>query len=242
MALTTDSETRHAPSQARTRAATGTAREEPTPSAPPSGAGAGQRDRSAINQTCELCGDRARVQVLEGYAANVSVRRHLCLSCARTHLPPPFVAPQAKKRLGGLFLLVLTGVGLGIWGIFGDILGPAGHPGFGWYQRIGIGVGALIVVAGALLQVEIVALTGACFFIGALFVDVLGLPPTPGIGWKQQVLIGISVACVAGALLGRLVSPLLARRARRSSAAPGVLTRCCEQLGAVLESERLAER
>jgi hypothetical protein len=174
-------------------------------------------------RACELCGERARVDILEGYVGDVSVRRHLCLRCARTQLGPAFVAPPARKHLGRPFFLALAGAGLAVLGVCGDLLARGSHPGFGWYQGSGVAVGVLLLLAGSFFRAEILALAGAGAVVGALLADVLGGPGAAGIGWKQQVLIGVGAACVACAVLGRLVPAL---RAARSRAKPSGGTEC----------------
>lgn len=187
-------------------------------------------------RACELCGEGARVDILEGYVGDVSVRRHLCLRCARTQLGPAFVAPPAKKHLGWPFFFALAGASLAALGVCGDLLARGSHPGFGWYQTGGVVLGVLLMLAGSFFRAEAVALAGAGAVVGALLADVLGGPPTAGIGWKQQVLIGVGAACVLCAVLGRLVAALCAARTARSRANPsGFVARLRQRFAAVPE-------
>ena len=220
------------------RAARGPARTEKVRSLPPAGAGTSAEAGSNTRKTCELCGESARVDILEGYVGDVSVRRHLCLRCARTQLGPAFVAPPAKQHLGWPFFFALVGASLAVLGVCGDLLARGSHPGFGWYQGGGVAAGVLLMLAGSFFRAEILALAGAGALMGALLADVHGGPQAAGIGWKQQALIGVGAACVMCAVLGRLVSALRAARAARSHAnPPGIIARCRQRIAAVLEQE-----
>ena len=152
---------------------------------------------------CERCGQAARVHILEGYAQGQPIQRRFCLQCAPGFSPalPSLHVNRARLRI--TFLVGVIGVVLGTVGVFGDAFVPEGHAGFGWYQRAGVLLGALFVFVGILLRADLIALGGLLLFGGSLCADWVGLTRAPGIGWKQQALLGVSAACVVIALLGR---------------------------------------
>jgi len=153
--------------------------------------------------SCEVCGQAARVHVLEGYVGGQPRTRRFCLPCADE---APLRAPGgdlARPRPGLAVMLVLAGVTCAVLGLFGDFLIPQGHAGFGWRQTTGTVLGALVVFVGVLLRADVVALAGTYLLTAALLADWFGLTHGAGIGWKQQSLLGVGIGCVALALLGR---------------------------------------
>ena len=154
--------------------------------------------------TCELCGATARVQVLEGYANGQPVVRRFCLVCASG----PALAPGSEERNARpsvWTIIALLGVALGVLGAFGDLILPNFHAGFGWYQRCGVVVGVLLGLLGVLMRIDVLALGGAGLFIVSLGADWLGLRHSPGVGWKQQLVLALAVVCMLLALLRRRV-------------------------------------
>jgi len=155
---------------------------------------------------CELCGRPARVHVLEGYAAGRPLRRCFCVPCAAAPSSSPRAAQARPARLRLRIVVGLAGVALALVGLLGDQLIPEGHAGFGWYQRIGALIGALVLFIGMLVRAEVVVAGGALFLGAALCADWFGLTRGPGIGWKQQTMLAVGGACVVLVLAGRRVA------------------------------------
>jgi hypothetical protein len=143
------------------------------------------------------------VHILEGYAQGQPIQRRFCLECAPGFSPALSRLHVNRARLRITFLVGVIGVVLGTVGVFGDAFVPEGHAGFGWYQRAGVLLGAVLVFVGILLRADLIALGGLLLFGGALCADWVGLTRAPGVGWKQQTLLGVSAACVVIAVLGR---------------------------------------
>lgn len=152
---------------------------------------------------CAVCGGAARVSILDGYSAGRAVTRELCLGCADEPAASPARAREAgRTRLGVPVLLVLAGMLAGGASLLGDSLGaavPAGHLGVG--QSVILGAGALLVLIGALLRVDVIAVVGTAAFLLVLAADTLGVTGAPGFGWKQTV----GTACAAGFILAAVI-------------------------------------
>jgi hypothetical protein len=175
---------------------------------------------------CELCGQSARVHVLEGYDSGRPILRHFCLPCAARDPAPLATSRPRGPRLRVSSLVALAGIVVGVVGVFGELLVPEGHAGFGWYQRCGVALGAVFMLVGTLMRADLIALTGAFLFGAALCADWLGITRAPGVGWKQQILLGICGVCVFAGLLGRV----LARHPKSRADALADTERCSETI------------
>ena len=172
-------------------------------------------DTRRARGVCESCGEPARAHILEGYSGGMPNVRRFCLNCVDEHAEPLPEPPKARSGLPAGLLLGLVSVVFGVLGVFGDSLLPEVHAGFGWYQRLGVGLGALLVLTGTLLRVDLIALSGAFLFAGSICADWFGLVHSPGIGWKQQAFVGISAACVLVVFLRRMAGTHIDGRSRR---------------------------
>ena len=180
--------------------------------------GGGHRRVTAPKRArCEVCGEGARVLILEGYAEGQPVMRHYCLRCDAA-APAETDVVGERPRIGVHVLVELAGLVLCVVGLFGDYLVPSAHVGFGWHQQVGAGAGALILVIGLVLRMEVVALGGAFLLGASLCADWFGLTHGPGIGWKQQAMIAIGAV---GLLTGGIARKMIAARRRRRERANG---------------------
>ena len=165
------------------------------------------------NYCCDVCGEAARVHVLEGYFRGEPVIRRLCFRCASRFPPSVLGGARDRPRIGIAALIGLAGVVFGMVGVFADALIPEGHAGFGWYQRTGVALAVVIALVGMLMRADVVMLGGLFLFVAALCADWIGGARTPGIGSKQEALLAIGTACVACALIARFARPFLRTRA-----------------------------
>lgn len=156
-------------------------------------------------QQCERCGAPARVCVLEGYVGSHPVHRHFCLDCAdsayRLYLENS--PGRVRPRLSWASLFISAGLLLTALGAAADEFGVHGSAGFGWKQQGSLLVGALVVVIGALLRVELLAIAGAVLVGLAALADVFGPVGSPGVGWKQAATIFTGLAFLSAGLLTR---------------------------------------
>ena len=166
------------------------------------------KDAAAQATFCEICGQPARVHILEAYADGKPVSRRFCLPCAASNPAPLALSRPRTARLRMSSLLALAAIVMGVVATFGDSLAPEAHAGFGWHQRGGVALGAIFLLVGTLMRADVIALGGAFLFGASLCADWLGITRAPGIGWKQQLLLGISAVCMLAALLGRVVDRL----------------------------------
>lgn len=164
---------------------------------------------------CETCGRAACVHILEGYDHGRRVVRRFCLDCVDRAAPWPGDTSPAGLRPGLPALGVLCGAALLGLGLFGDLLVPDRHAGFGLYQQTGVVLAAIVVLVGVLLRVGPLAVAGVFFLGGAIGADWFGLVSGPGIGWKQQLMVAAGVALIAGGLAVRQLRRW--RRAARGS-------------------------
>jgi hypothetical protein len=170
---------------------------------------------------CEVCGEVARVLVLEGYANGQPVLRRFCLKCAAEAAPADAGVFGERTRVRLHVLVALAGLALCAVGLFGDFLIPAAHAGFGWHQQLGVFAGALLLVVGLLLRTEVIALGGAFLLAASLGADWFGLTRGPGIGWKQQVMLAVGVLCLLAAGITRRRTAARRRRLDRAGGHDG---------------------
>lgn len=151
---------------------------------------------------CEVCGRPARVRVLEKYKDGKPVFRSYCLDCADTPRVPDDENTGVRHHLSVGSLMILAGLIVAFLGGAGDYLGIRNPGGVGWYQMSGLGVGALLVVLGAILGVDLIALVGTFVFGLSACSDVLGLGDNPGIGPMQNLaLVGGTLLIAVGVVV-----------------------------------------
>lgn len=178
---------------------------------------ASSRAPSDRTERCSQCGRASCVHVLEGYSGQTPVFRSLCLACSENHATPDPVALM-RPRLSLSAAVVATGVIVGAGGALADHFGIGGSSGFGMAQSIGVVVGAVCILVGALLRVDMIGILGGILFITSIVADLLSIGGRSGFGWKQT-------AAVAGgaALTGAgMVWLLFEQRRQRVNPADGV--------------------
>ncbi len=157
------------------------------------------------DKVCDACGAEARVHLLEGYRGGLPAGRSLCFDCADLVRRVDRVGGLGigRSRRGLSIILACSGVALAALGLLGDRLGIGDTPGIGWLQRSGLAVGALFVVLGALLRIDLIAVAGTILFGLAAIADLLKGAAGDVIGWKQQsaILVGAFITCL-GVMLG----------------------------------------
>jgi hypothetical protein len=134
-----------------------------------------------------------------------------------------------RSRLRLSTLLGLVGCALGAFVLLSDWLVPP-HltAGFGRHKELGLSLGALLVLVGALARADVVACGGALVFGASLVAGLFGFSHAPGFGGKQQALLVASVVCVGVAVLIRLgVLRALVARVRAWHDQPGARHRHC---------------
>jgi hypothetical protein len=148
---------------------------------------------------CQACGAPARVHVLVGYASAQPVRHAYCFAClpADSEAATPV---DPRQRLSLAWLLAILGMVLGTIGALADDLTVSTHAGFGWWQVAGCGFGMLMILLGGLLRVDLVAMGGLLLFAASASADWFG-PRSPGVGYKQVLVLGISGICLAAAAI-----------------------------------------
>lgn len=151
-------------------------------------------------KTCARCGAPARVCVLEGYRNGEPIMGYYCLNCPVDPSHSHGVSGPARARLSVPVLICLAAMTLAVLGGGADIVTSEANPGFGWYQRMGVIAGIVLTFVGVLLRVDLLALGGVIIFGGALTFDFLSLGGSPGIGWKQQVLLVLSAVLLVTAV------------------------------------------
>ncbi len=153
---------------------------------------------------CQECGALARVHVLETYRAGCALYEHFCVRCARSVPRPAPLAPQAA-RPSLPALIALTGVATAWLAVLADwIPGWSEHPGRGMYKAAAAVLSMLLVLTGAVLAADLLVIVGVLALDGTMAADWVGLARAPGLGWKQQWLLVVSLALVAVALAAHL--------------------------------------
>ena len=175
-----------------------------------------KRENMPARFVCDVCGQPARVHILEGYQQGQPVHRRFCLRCAPE--APPWNSERGFQH-GKLRLSILigaTGIGLGALALLADHFIPMRtSAGFGWHKGGGLVIGALLLLIGTLSRADLIAIGGLLLFGASCFAGLFGWAQSPGIGWKQQLLLELSAVCVILCILGRFGAAAYLRRSLR---------------------------
>ncbi|HUN80272.1 MAG TPA: hypothetical protein VMV81_02060, partial [Phycisphaerae bacterium] len=68
---------------------------------------------------------------------------------------------------------------------------------------LGILLGLIFVLVGAVFRIDLLGLAGALLFFLALFIDKLGIGSSTGIGPRQQIVMGIAILLLLCGLILR---------------------------------------
>ena len=147
------------------------------------------------------------------------VTRRLCLACVDQEKPRAGThhAAADHRLLHTGTLLIVVGVLLAIASTSVDYVGITGSPGIGGYQLLGLGAGAICVLFGAMLRIEVLAVTGALAFGLAVCADLLGVAGSQGVGWKEQCGYLVAALLVVGGFLYRRLGRARSRPATSSA-------------------------
>ncbi len=150
-----------------------------------------KEQQKQVGPACQDCGRPVKVWVMKGYREGKPVMGQFCMDCAdRQNWGLTTDRPgQETGRLGAGSLFIFLGLSVGILGIMGDYLGIRGFNGLAWHQQIGLTLGALLVVIGALFRVDPLVVIGALGFGFSVFSDTFGLTGDKGFGWKQEFAV-----------------------------------------------------
>lgn len=164
--------------------------------------------------TCVTCGRPALVTVMGDAGGAFPTPRQYCLECAERRPEPVGTVGQAVAPFLPS-LLIRVGALIGILALAADYLQIAGKSGFGWKQMAGAEIGALALTLGAFLRVGFLTVGGLVLVALSLGADYIGVGHSPGLGWKQQIALPLSVICVVVGLFWQR------REARQREPAPG---------------------
>ena len=158
-----------------------------------------------MRQLCEDCGEPGRVQILQGYRAGSPVVRFLCMQCAdqTCSVTVKESAGVVRGRLSAGATLVLGGVCLGLLVIFRQQIGLGEISGLGGGGRLIASLGALLVLLGALLQVDVVGVLGTLVFGVAAGTNLIGLANAEHVGLVSSGGLAASVGLIVAGLIVR---------------------------------------
>lgn len=157
--------------------------------------------------SCEVCGERAIIQIRNVLGGEVSVR-YLCMECAEEE---DRAAPVRREINRGV-VLVTTGLYVLVISVFADQLGFGSADEFGWKQWVGMIVAGVCVLAGGLMRVPTLMAAGALLGVTTLAADWLGIGDRAGFGWQQAL----------GAAVGAMLIAIGVALARRGNTSPEV--------------------
>ncbi len=173
------------------------------------------RDLLRLPNLCAQCGKSADVCVLVEYVDKQPQFIRLCAACSDL-LPEP--APSVSslplnRRISTVFLM--AGLGVGLLAAFGDLVAITPTQGFGLLQQFGVLVGCFVIVLGALLRIDAVALAGTTLAAVAAVMDLVGPSGNEGIGPKQRLaLAGALALLVIGLAIRSRLESVAAKRMR----------------------------
>jgi hypothetical protein len=148
-------------------------------------------------QACGVCGQPARVRLLEGYHAGEPLFQLLCMRCADAvpeHVPR--VRSSTAQRRAWTLAAVAGGLVLAACGLLVEHVHARMSAGEWLIRTLAVLGGAAGIFCGALLNSPTLGLTAAVLFAIAAGAELLGIHGAPGVGWKQllAVLGGLSLA------------------------------------------------
>jgi membrane protein implicated in regulation of membrane protease activity len=164
---------------------------------------------SPVENTCDKCQEPARVHILEEYEKGTPLFRHLCLSCADALSEETARGSRGTNgnRASMASILIMVGIFFGIVGMASDYIGISRGSGFGWLRLLGLLVGVLFVLVGALIRVDAIGVAGSIILGLTACVSLFGLSQVSGIGWKQQLAMTVGLLLIlTGVLLKRWVN------------------------------------
>jgi len=144
---------------------------------------------------CEQCGAPARIHASD-VVKGVPTLRHFCNSC----YDDVHVEPWELRRHWSL-AAVLACVGAVVLGlsISADWHQLGKFAGFGWQQKIGVVLGGVLLVFGAVARTPTLVVMGLVTACLSLLADWIAFGESEGFGWKQILGAGVGVAFVAAA-------------------------------------------
>jgi len=157
---------------------------------------------------CQTCGEPAHIHVTGEWTGATEVR-HLCFNCAELERTVKH-RRKAAFNLGAVFMVV-GGLSL-VLSLFADQLALGNSQGLGFCQIVGLIIGLILTVVGAVMRIPVVLAIGPCVGLLSLLADQLRLGERPGFGSRQMVACVISGVLI---LLGLVIVALRKRWAAR---------------------------
>ncbi|MBI5865375.1 MAG: hypothetical protein HZB38_12875 [Planctomycetes bacterium] len=148
------------------------------------------------NQACGACADPARVFVLTGYAGGQQIIERFCVKCAPRHVSAAFPVSEIRQRPNIGSILLVAGAIVASAGTVGLLWNFSLTSGFGIYQVVGAGLGALIAITAIFLGIDLLAIAGATVVGLAAGADWIAIVPTPHRAWLHILGIALGLACV----------------------------------------------
>ena len=163
-------------------------------------------ENERARRACKGCGGPVRVQILEGYRAGVPIVHYWCLACAdrADETVASSTARPARERLRGNTMLLTGGLALGLIGVLSDHAVQTTPGGLGLLPSIVACAGALGVVIGALLRMELSIVAGTLIFGLAACADLMQPSHAGRVGAVIYGEVVLGMLLVAGGLATRL--------------------------------------
>jgi hypothetical protein len=145
-----------------------------------------------VRPTCDRCGAPANVHISDIVAGEPVVRR-FCPDCA-DEIPEEVHTPAGRRSAQAAVLLVVGGLVLFL-SLTADVLKFGASQGFGVHQWVGVSIGGLVMLLGAVTRAATLLMIGAIGTGLAFLADWLAFGSSEGFGLQQ--IIG----CMLGLLL-----------------------------------------
>ncbi len=131
---------------------------------------------------CDLCGQPANVHISD-ILAGEQVTRRFCPDCADL-IPDKDSAQPVRRSAQAAVLLVVGGLILFI-SLLADVLQFGGSQGFGIQQQVGVLLGAIMLLLGAVTRTPTLLVIGVISAGLAFLADWLAFGSSGGFGWQQ---------------------------------------------------------
>ena len=157
-----------------------------------------------VEPRCSVCGEPARVRILENYVAGRPVVRPFCFRCADVYsreATREMARPGHRSSLG--LLMIVAGLTIGMVALAGDYVGIRGLGGVGWYKQFGVLLGILFVCLGAFWRIDVIGLVGGLLIALVFSAKLLHLAGAEGFGWKHQAALAVGLLLIIAGVVVR---------------------------------------
>jgi len=145
---------------------------------------------------CEACGGDANIHI-SNVVAGVVTMRHFCPDCVDDAQAD---RPRSQRHRGAAGMIGAVGLIALLLSVFADRLKLGSSVGFGWWQNLGVVVGAALLILGAATRAPALLIIGLIACVLAVLADWFALGSAEGFGILQIAGTSLGLVLVATAI------------------------------------------